>query len=82
MSGLYGLHRDERRICPVLNVEFGTGKYSTTGGGTHKESWTYMDEFGNWHIAHPMRERPYLKPAVADHTRDFLNILKDSLENA
>lgn len=41
-----------------------------------------MDEFGNWHIAHPMRARPYLKPAVADHAAEFKQLLVDSLKNA
>lgn len=63
-------------------VECGTGKYATTGGGTHKESWVYQDEFGQWHRAYPQRPRPYLKPAVADHANEFLNLLKSSLENA
>lgn len=63
-------------------VECGTGKYASTGGGTHKESWVYQDEFGRWHIAYPQRPRPYLKPAVADHSQEFWNILKQSLENA
>lgn len=63
-------------------IEFGTGKYSSLGGGTHKESWFYVDEFGVGHIAHPQKPRPYLKPAVADHTQEYLNLLKQSLENA
>lgn len=63
-------------------IECGTGQYSTVGGGTPKPSWTYQDEFGKWHIAFPQRARPFLKPAVANHTEEFRNILKQSLENA
>lgn len=63
-------------------IEFGTGKYASTGGGTPKESWTYKDEFGRWHIAFPQKPRPYLKPAVADHAKEFWDMLRDSLENA
>lgn len=63
-------------------IECGTGKYSSTGGGTHKESWFYRDEFGVGHIAHPQRPRPYLKPAVADHVTEYINMLKESLRNA
>lgn len=66
----------------AVYVECGTGKYSTVGGGTHKESWVYRDEFGNYHMAHPMKARPYLKPAVADHANEYMNLLKSSLENA
>lgn len=63
-------------------IEYGTGKYSTTGGGTTKESWFYEDEFGVGHIAHPQKPRPYLKPAVAEHAQEFLDMLKDSMKNA
>lgn len=63
-------------------VEFGTGRYSTVGG-TPKESWVYFSEVdGKFHIAHPMRARPYLKPAAADHTKEYRELLKESLENA
>lgn len=63
-------------------IESGTGKYASTGGGTHKESWVYRDEFGNYHMAFPQKPRPYLKPAVADHAQEWWSILKSSLENA
>lgn len=63
-------------------IELGTGKYASTGGGTHKESWTYQDEFGRWHIAYPQKPRPYLKPAVADHAAEYRELLKSSLESA
>lgn len=63
-------------------IELGTGKYALTGGGTYKESWTYMDEFGNWHMAFPQRARPFLVPAARDHTDKYRNILADSLRNA
>lgn len=63
-------------------VEFGTGQYATTGGGTPKPSWTYQDDFGNWHMAHPMRARPFVKPAVANHAKEYRDMLQDSLENA
>lgn len=63
-------------------VEFGTGRYATTGGGTPKDHWVYMDEFGDFHMAFPMPARPYLKPAAADHAAEYRGKLKDSLENA
>lgn len=63
-------------------IECGTGSYSTVGGGTSKPSWTYQDEFGQWHIAFPKKARPFLKPAVADHVEEFRDTLKESLENA
>ena len=60
-------------------VEFGTGHYSTTGGGTTKTHWAYMGDDGEWHIGKPMQPRPYLKPAVADHVGTYRNIFKDEL---
>lgn len=64
-------------------VEFGTGKYSTLGGGTPKETWVYYDELtGEFRIAHPMRARPYILPAARDHAKEYRDILRQSLENA
>jgi HK97 gp10 family phage protein len=63
-------------------IEFGTGKYSSTGGGTYKESWVYMDDFGQFHRAFPQRPRPFLEPAVSEHTDAIQQLVIDSLENA
>ena len=63
-------------------IELGTGHYSLTGGGTPKESWVYKDKFGKWHRAYPRPARPYLKPALADHTDEYWSLLEDSLKNA
>lgn len=63
-------------------VELGTGEYASTGGGTPKPSWAYKDEFGNWHMAHPQKPRPFLNPAVSGSEKEFMEILKESLENA
>lgn len=63
-------------------IEFGTGHYSTTGGGTLKKSWVYKDAFGNWHRAYPRPARPYLKPAVTDHADEYWSLLEESLKNA
>ena len=60
-------------------VEFGTGKHSTTGGGTPKSHWVYMGDDGKWHIGKPMKPQPFLKPAVADHVGTYRNIIKDEL---
>ena len=60
-------------------VEFGTGHYSTTGGGTPKTHWAYMGEDGEWHFAKPMKPRPFMKPAVANHKGTYRNIFKDEL---
>jgi HK97 gp10 family phage protein len=60
-------------------VEFGTGRYSTTGGGTPKDHWVYMGDDGKYHIGKPMKPRPYLKPAIANHVGTYRNIFKDEL---
>ena len=57
-------------------VELGTGRYSTTGGGTPKEKWFYIGDDGKGHIGKPMKPQPYLKPAVADHAKTYQNIIK------
>ena len=60
-------------------VEFGTGRYSSTGGGTPKEHWVYMGDDGKAHIGKPRQPKPYLKPAVANHVGTYRNIFKDEL---
>ena len=60
-------------------VEFGTGAYSSTGGGTPKKHWVYMGDDGEWHIGKPMKPQPYLKPAIANHVGTYRNIIKDEL---
>lgn len=61
-------------------VEFGTGHYSTIGGGTPKKSWVYRGEDGQYHRGFPMKPQPYLKPAVADHIGTYRNIFEDELK--
>lgn len=60
-------------------VEFGTGMYSSTGGGTPKSHWVYMGDDGKFHIGKPQKPKPYLKPAVANHAQTYKNIIKDEL---
>lgn len=63
-------------------IEFGSGKFSTLGGGTSKESWVYQDAFGDWHMGFPMKPRPFIKPAASEHTKEYRDVLKEFLENA
>ena len=60
-------------------VCFGTGSHSSIGGGTPKSHWVYMGDDGEAHIGKPMKPRPYIKPAVADHIGTYRNIFKDEL---
>lgn len=59
-------------------VELGTGKYYPGG---RPDPWVYQDDKGNWHLTHGQKAQPYLKPAVADHQKTYLNIIKDELKN-
>ena len=60
-------------------VELGTGKYTDGGRPT---PWVYQDDNGNWHWTAGNPAQPFLKPAVADHTKTYSNIIKSELENA
>ena len=58
-------------------VEFGTGIYYSGGRRT---SWTYQDGEGEWHKTNGMRPRPFIRPAVADHQKDYKKIIEDTLK--
>lgn len=61
-------------------VEYGTGKYAEKGG--RQTPWVYIDGDGNAHYTHGQKPQPFLRPAAANHTQEYLDILKDSLRNA
>lgn len=61
-------------------VELGTGIYAEGGGG-RPTPWVYQDEKGNWHYTRGNKAHPFLKPALADHTRTYRNIFEDELKN-
>lgn len=60
-------------------VECGTGKYVAGGRPT---PWAYQDDNGNWHWTQGYPARPFIAPAAKDHTQEYRNLLKESLENA
>lgn len=62
-----------------IYVECGTGIYYPGGRQT---PWVYQDRYGNWHLTHGQRAKPFLKPAVTDNIERIKSMLKDSLENA
>ena len=62
-------------------VELGTGIYAEGGGG-RPTPWVYQDANGNWHYTHGKKPKPFLKPAVTDHTDKYREIIKDAFENA
>ena len=57
-------------------VELGTGEHYPGGRPT---PWKYQDAKGNWHWTKGNPAQPYLKPAVADHTKTYRNIIEDEL---
>jgi HK97 gp10 family phage protein len=58
-------------------VEMGTGDYYPGGRQT---PWAYQDMFGNWHRTKGQEAQPFLKPAVADHTQTYRNIMRDEMK--
>lgn len=58
-------------------VELGTGIYYPGG---RKTPWVYQDSKGNWHMTHGQRAKPYLKPAVADNSQQYKQIIETELK--
>ena len=58
--------------------EFGTGIYTDGGRDT---PWVYQDEKGNWHWTRGNKAQPFLKPAVADHARQYRQIIEQEMKN-
>ena len=56
-------------------VELGTGVFYPGGRQT---PWVYTDAKGNTHMTHGQRAKPYIKPAVADHTPQYQKSSKAS----
>ena len=57
-------------------VELGTGEYYPGGRPT---PWVYQDAKGDWHWTRGNKAQPFVKPAVADHTREYRNIIEGEL---
>ena len=76
---------DENAVYIGTNNEYaayvclGTGKYAEGGRPT---PWVYQDANGTWHYTHGQKPKPFLKPAVTDHTDKYREIIKDAFENA
>lgn len=61
-------------------VELGTGKYAEGGGG-RPTPWVYQDAKGNWHRTSGNKPQPFLKPAAADHAKQYRQMIEDELKN-
>lgn len=57
--------------------EFGTGIYTVGGRDT---PWAYQDEKGNWHWTRGNKAQPFLKPSVADHQKEYPQIIVQELK--
>lgn len=57
-------------------VEMGTGQHYPGGRQT---PWSYQDEKGDWHRTKGQEAKPYLKPAVADHAKEYEYIMRNAL---
>lgn len=57
--------------------EFGTGIYTEGGRDT---PWVYQDAKGNWHWTRGNKAQPFLKLAVADHARQYRQIIEQELK--
>lgn len=60
-------------------VELGTGKYAEGGGG-RPTPWVYQDSKGNWHRTSGMKPRPYLRPAIEEHKREYKEVIEQELK--
>lgn len=57
--------------------EMGTGKYVAGGRPT---PWCYQDAQGLWHWTAGNQAHPFMGPAVADHVKTYLRIMKDEVQ--
>lgn len=62
----------------AVYVELGTGVYADGGRPT---PWAYQDAKGNWHWTRGNKAQPFIKPAVADHAKQYREILEGELKN-
>lgn len=58
-------------------VELGTGRYYSGGRPT---PWAYQDAEGKWHWTRGNKAQPFLKPAAADHAKQYRDILESELK--
>lgn len=68
-------------------VEMGTGIYAEDEDGTpngegRPDPWAYQDDDGNWHMTRGIKPVHFLKKAASEHTDEYKNLLKESMENA
>lgn len=78
---------DEKSVVIGTNVDYaiwhevGTGIYASDGTG-RKSPWAYKDAKGVWHQTRGVKPIHYLRRAATEHTNEYKQIVRDSLENA
>lgn len=60
-----------------IDVELGTGKYYPGGRPT---PWVYRDDEGKFHWTAGNPAKPYLAPAVKNHTKTYRDIIENELK--
>lgn len=63
-----------------IYVELGTGIYYPGGG--RPTPWVYKGKDGHFYQTNGQPPHPFIKPAAADHGKEYHDLLEESLENA
>lgn len=76
---------DDTEIAAYIGTNVEYGVYQELGTGIYAEGgrptpWVYQDAQGNWHWTRGNQAHPFLKPAVADHTKTYSNIIESELK--
>lgn len=74
----HAVEQDENGTAAVVGstagysmyVELGTGIHAEGGGG-RQTPWKYQDAKGNWHTTSGMPSRPFLRPALENHIKEY-----------
>lgn len=59
-------------------VELGTGKFAEGGSG-RDTPWSYQDAEGRWHTTSGRPPKPFLRPAIENHTDEYREVLEQIL---
>lgn len=73
-------------------VELGTGKHyepppewmeAHGKRGKGRDKWFWFDEKGDkkWHIGFPQKPKPFLRPAIKDHLKEYWSIIRKEFED-
>lgn len=61
-------------------IEFGTGtRGDPSVSHAQRDKWRYKDAQGNWHTAHAMRPRPFMRPAFNSNKTYVVKSVRNAL---